>query len=66
VENEADFQVEQVCILDRKFKVLKKKSTGMVKVQCVFYSPKDATWENEETMQEEYTQKFSNFEENRS
>jgi len=33
VENEGDFQVELVHILDRKFKVLKKKSIGLVKVQ---------------------------------
>jgi hypothetical protein len=42
VEHEGDFRVELVRILDWKFKVLKKKSIGMVKVQWTYYSPEDA------------------------
>jgi hypothetical protein len=66
VENEGDFWVEPVCILDQKVKVLRNKSIGMVKVQWTCYGPEDATWEHEETMWEEYPQFFVNFEENRS
>jgi hypothetical protein len=32
VEHEGDFWVEPVCILDRKVKVIRNKSTGLVKV----------------------------------
>jgi hypothetical protein len=66
VENEGDFWVELVSILDQKVKVLKKKSTWLVKVQWNCYSPNYATWEHEETMWEEYLQIIFNFEENRS
>jgi hypothetical protein len=53
VEYEGDFRVEPVRILDRKVKMLRNKSIGLVKVQWTYYGPKDATWENEENMQEE-------------
>ena len=66
VEHEGDFWVEPVHILDRKVKVLRNKSIGMVKVQWTCYSPKDAIWENEVNMWEEYLQFFFHFEENRS
>jgi hypothetical protein len=65
-ENEGDFRVKLVRILDQKVKLLRNKSIGLVKVQWNFYGPKDATWEHEETKQEEYLQYFVNFEENRS
>jgi hypothetical protein len=39
-------------------------SLGLVKVQWTCYGPKDATWEHEENMWEEYPQIFDNFEEN--
>jgi hypothetical protein len=39
---------------------------GMVKAQWNYYGPKDATWEHEETMWEEYPHFFVNFEENRN
>jgi hypothetical protein len=42
------------------------KAISLVKVKWTFYDPKDATWEYEETMREEYPQFFVNFEENRS
>jgi hypothetical protein len=35
VEHEGDFWVEAVCILDRKVKVLRKKSIGLVNVQWI-------------------------------
>jgi hypothetical protein len=47
VEHEADFQVEPIRIMDRKVEVLRKKTTGMVKIQWTDYGPEDATWENE-------------------
>jgi hypothetical protein len=65
VENEGDFQVELVRILDQKIKVSRKKDIGLLKVQWICYDPEYATWEHEETMWEEYLQSFSNFEENR-
>jgi hypothetical protein len=36
VEHEGDFRMEPMCILDHKVKVLKKKDTGLVKVQCTY------------------------------
>jgi hypothetical protein len=39
VEHEGHLWVERVHILDWKFKVLKNKSIGMVKVQWTYYSP---------------------------
>jgi hypothetical protein len=65
VENEGDLQVEPVCIMDYKVKVIWRKSIEMIKVQWNCYSPQNATWEHEETMREEYPQIFVNFEENR-
>jgi hypothetical protein len=64
VEHEGDFRVEPICILDRKVKVLKKKSTGIVNVQWTCYDPEDATREHEKNMREEYPHFFVNFEEN--
>jgi hypothetical protein len=66
VENEGDFRVEPVHIMERKFKVLGNKSVGMVKVQWTCYGPEDTTWEHKERMWEEYPQFFVNFEGNRS
>jgi hypothetical protein len=54
VEHEGDFQVQPVCILDRKVKVLRNQAIGLVKVQWTCYSPEDATWEHEDAMWEEY------------
>jgi hypothetical protein len=52
------------CNLNPKFKVLKNKAIGMVKVQWTYNGPEDATWEYEETMREECLQMFFNFEGN--
>ena len=65
VKHEGDFRVEPICTLNQKVKVLRKKSIGIVKVQYIFYSPEDSTWEHEEKMQEEYLQILDNFEENK-
>jgi hypothetical protein len=54
VEHEADFWVEPVRILDKKLKVLRNKAISLIKVQWTCYGPKDATWEHEENMWEEY------------
>jgi hypothetical protein len=63
VEHEGDFWAKPLRIMDRKVKVLRKKSIGMVKVQWTCYCLEDVTWENEENMQEEYPQILDNFEE---
>jgi hypothetical protein len=54
VESEGDFWVEPLCIMDQKLKMPKNKAIGLVKVQWNYYGIDDATWEHEETMQEEY------------
>jgi hypothetical protein len=54
MENEGEFWVELVRILDQKVKFLRNESIGLVKVQWTYYGPKDATWDHEETMREEY------------
>jgi hypothetical protein len=64
VDHEGYFQVEPICILDQKLKVIRNKSIGMVKVQWTYYDPEDTTWEHKENMREEYLQFFGNFEEN--
>jgi hypothetical protein len=43
VENKGVFRVEPICIMDRKVKVLRRKSIGLVKVQWTYYSLEDAT-----------------------
>jgi hypothetical protein len=48
VEHEGDFRVEPVHIMEQKFKVIRNKAIGIVKVQWTFYGPEDSTWENEE------------------
>jgi hypothetical protein len=65
VEHEGDFCVEPVHILDWKFKVLRNKSIGLVKVQWTYYGIEGATWEHEENMHVEYLYILDNFEENR-
>jgi hypothetical protein len=50
--------VEPERILDQKFKVIRKKSIGLVKVQLTYQGPEDSTYEHEENMWEEYPQCF--------
>jgi hypothetical protein len=53
VEMEVDFQVHPVRVLDKKVKILQNRVIELIKVQWTCYSPKYATWENEDSMQEE-------------
>jgi hypothetical protein len=53
VEQEGSFQVNLVHILDLKIKHLRNRDIGLVKVQCTWYFPEDATWEHEDGMREE-------------
>jgi hypothetical protein len=66
VENEGDFRVELVCILDRKVKLLWNKDIGLIKFHYTYFGPEYGTWEHEETMRDDYQISFVNFEENRS
>jgi hypothetical protein len=52
VEDEEDFGVELIRILEWKVNVLRNKSIGMVNFQWTYYGPEYATWEHEENMQE--------------
>jgi len=61
VEQEGDFQVHLVCILDHNIKQLRNQATELVKVQWSWYSPEDATWEHEDAMRAEYSQCFEYF-----
>jgi hypothetical protein len=61
VEQEGVLQVHPVRILERKRKQLRNRAIGIVKVQWTWYSPKDATWEQEDAMQAEYLHRFEDF-----
>ena len=45
VEPEGEFQIEPMCILDRKVTMLPTRAIGQVKVQWEHYGPEEATWE---------------------
>jgi hypothetical protein len=45
-------------VLDRKVKMLWNRVIELVKVHWTWYGPKEATWEHEDAMQEEYPQRF--------
>jgi hypothetical protein len=47
VEPEGKFQVEPLCILDRREITLQNRAIAQVKVQWKQYSPEEATWELE-------------------
>ena len=54
------FKEEPVRILDRKVKVLRTKEVPLVKVLWQYREVKEATWETEERMREQYPQLFTN------
>jgi hypothetical protein len=54
VEQEGDIQVQLMCILDRKVKMLWNRVVELVKVQWTCCGLEDATWEHEDVMREEY------------
>ena len=54
VEPEGEFQVEPLCILDRKETVLRNWVVTRIKVQWKHFSPEEATWQPEEDMQKKY------------
>jgi hypothetical protein len=58
VDPERDFQVQPVCILERKVKIPWNRVIELVKVQWTCYSPEDATWEHRDAMCTEYLQIF--------
>ena len=53
-----EIQVQPICILDRKVKMLKNRETRKVKVQWTHYELDDSTWELEEVVREAYTHLF--------
>eukprot|EP00253_Pinus_taeda_P005288 PITA_05288 len=59
VEPEGEFLVEQVGILDWKEATLRRRVIAQVKNQWQHFGPKEATWEDEQTMREAYPQLFS-------
>ena len=50
MEPKGDFQTEPLCILERKFVVLRNRVVGQVKVHWEHYGLEEATWELEDTM----------------
>jgi hypothetical protein len=50
VEQEGNFQVHAVCILDRKVKLLWNRAIELVNIQWTYYGHEDATWEHEDAM----------------
>jgi hypothetical protein len=44
--------------LDEKVKMLHNRAMGLVKIQRTYHGPKDATWDNEDAMWEEYPRCF--------
>ena len=58
VEPEGEFLVEPVNILDRRRVVLGKRVITQVKVQWQHFGPEEATWEDEQSMKENYPKLF--------
>ena len=50
VEPEGEFQIESMCILDRKVTMLWNRAIGQVKVQWQHFGPEEATWELKDAM----------------
>ena len=53
MEHEGEFQIEPLCILDRKVTLFCKR-IGQVKVQSKHFGLDEATWELEDAMMKEY------------
>jgi len=58
VEPEGEFMVEPVNILDRRRVELRKRTIHQVKVQWQYFGPDEATWEDEQSMREDYPRLF--------
>jgi len=58
VEQEGDFRVQHVCILDWKTNHFQNQVVGIVNAQWNWYGPEDATWEHEDAMQVDYMHLF--------
>ena len=50
VEPKGEFQVEPLCIMDKKETTLQNRVITQVKVQWKHFSPEEVTWELEEEM----------------
>jgi hypothetical protein len=50
MNKEGDFEVQPMCILDRKAMMLCNKSVGKIKVQWMCYNPQKVAWELEDAM----------------
>ena len=51
MELEGEFQIEPMCILDRKVIMLRNRAIGQVKVKWEHYRPEEGMWEMEDAMQ---------------
>ena len=61
MEPEGDFHTEPMCILNKREIQLRKQTIVQVKVQRKHYSPKEATWEREEIMRQNFLALFQDF-----
>ena len=50
MEREGEFQIEPMCILNKKVTMLRNRSIGQVKVQWEHHDPEEATWDLEDAM----------------
>ena len=50
MELEGYFQIDPMCILDRKVTMLWNQAIGKVKVKWQYYGLEEATWELEDAM----------------
>ena len=62
VEPEGEFQIEPLCILNKKVTMLLNQAVGQVKVQWKHYGPDEATWELEDAMRLAYPFLFNSAE----
>jgi hypothetical protein len=58
VELEGEFQVEPLCIMDKKETILQKRFIAQVKVQWKQFSFEETTWELEDEMMKTYPTLF--------